>query len=124
MSRAFNTTHRLTGERADRRMPLAALSSFDAIDKLMEQQDQDGAPLARVTVEPQAAAGIVRADGAPPVAVPPGYRGRFVIPDTGRLVWWTGRVAIGLRYEPAANVELGFCAEQVQTALLANRKAA
>jgi hypothetical protein len=33
---------------------------------------------------------------APPVAIPPGHVGEFVIPGTGRMVWWTGRVAIGL----------------------------
>jgi hypothetical protein len=37
---------------------------------------------------------------APPVAIPPGHVGPFVIPGTGRLVWWTGRVAIGLRHQP------------------------
>lgn len=37
---------------------------------------------------------------APPVAIPPGHVGPFVIPGTGRMVWWTGRVAIGLRHQP------------------------
>ncbi len=37
---------------------------------------------------------------APPVPVPPGHVGPLVIPGTGRKVWWTGRVAIGLRHEP------------------------
>ena len=37
---------------------------------------------------------------APPVTIPPGHVGEFVIPGTGRLVWWTGRVAIGLRHQP------------------------
>ena len=37
---------------------------------------------------------------APPMAMPPGHIGEFVIPGTGRLVWWTGRVAIGLRHQP------------------------
>jgi hypothetical protein len=37
---------------------------------------------------------------AAPVEIPPGHVGEFVIPGTGRTVWWTGRVAIGLRHEP------------------------
>ena len=37
---------------------------------------------------------------APPMAMPPGHIGEFVIPGTGRLVWWTGRVAIGLLHQP------------------------
>lgn len=38
---------------------------------------------------------------APPVPIPAGHTGLFVIPGTGRAVWWTGRVAIGLRHQPA-----------------------
>ena len=37
---------------------------------------------------------------APPVTMPPGHVGELVIPGTGRLVWWTGRVAIGLLHQP------------------------
>ena len=32
--------------------------------------------------------------------VPEGYKGPVALPGTGRLVWWTGRIAIGLRYSP------------------------
>jgi len=32
--------------------------------------------------------------------VPSGYRGPVALPGTGRMVWWTGRIAIGLRYVP------------------------
>lgn len=39
----------------------------------------------------------------PPLPVPPGYRGPIWLSDTGRMVWWTGRVAIGLRHERAWN---------------------
>lgn len=28
------------------------------------------------------------------------YRGPVDLPGTGRQIWWTGRVAIGLRFEP------------------------
>jgi hypothetical protein len=37
---------------------------------------------------------------APPVAIPPGHVGPVFLPGSGRLIWWTGRVAIGLRHEP------------------------
>jgi hypothetical protein len=30
--------------------------------------------------------------------VPEGYTGPVALPGTGRVVWWTGRIAIGLRY--------------------------
>ena len=32
--------------------------------------------------------------------VPRGYVGPVALPGTGRMVWWTGRIAIGLRYSP------------------------
>ena len=32
--------------------------------------------------------------------LPPGYRGPVCLPGNGRTVWWTGRVAIGLRHQP------------------------
>ena len=35
----------------------------------------------------------------PLVAIPSGHVGPVVLPGSGRLVWWTGRVAIGLRHE-------------------------
>ena len=36
----------------------------------------------------------------PPVDVPAGYVGPAWLPGTGRMIWWTGRVAIGLRHTP------------------------
>lgn len=44
--------------------------------------------------------GILPNASSPPIPVPPGHVGPLVIPGTGRLVWWTGRVAIGLRHQP------------------------
>jgi hypothetical protein len=44
--------------------------------------------------------GIDLSSTAPPVEIPASHVGEFVIPGTGRRVWWTGRVAIGLRYQP------------------------
>jgi len=40
---------------------------------------------------------------APPVQIPPGHVGPVVLPGTGRMVWWTGRVAIGLRHQATRN---------------------
>ena len=31
--------------------------------------------------------------------IPKGHVGPVLLSDTGRTVWWTGRVAIGLRYQ-------------------------
>ena len=39
------------------------------------------------------------------VDLPEGYVGPVLMSDTGRTVWWTGRVAIGLRYEPPRRTE-------------------
>lgn len=44
--------------------------------------------------------GIDHTASAAPLTIPASYVGEFVIPGTGRRVWWTGRVAIGLRYQP------------------------
>lgn len=49
--------------------------------------------------------GIDHSSEAPPVPIPHGHVGEFVIPGTGRRVWWTGRVAIGLRYQPQRCLE-------------------
>ena len=38
-----------------------------------------------------------RSSPVPALATP----GLVALPGTGRLVWWTGRVAIGLRYQRA-----------------------
>lgn len=38
-------------------------------------------------------------DDSPPVPIPPGHVGPVVLPGSGRLVYWTGRVAIGLRHQ-------------------------
>jgi hypothetical protein len=46
---------------------------------------------------------VIHAADAPPVLVPRGYVGPVELPGTGRRVYWTGRVAIGLRYQVAAN---------------------
>ena len=33
------------------------------------------------------------------IDIPKGHVGPVLLSDTGRTVWWTGRVAIGLRYQ-------------------------
>ena len=34
------------------------------------------------------------------IEAPKGHIGPVLLSETGRTVWWTGRVAIGLRYQP------------------------
>jgi len=45
---------------------------------------------------------VHHSQAAPPPGVTPGYTGPVVLPGTGRLVYWTGRVAIGLRHAAPA----------------------
>jgi hypothetical protein len=37
--------------------------------------------------------------------VPQGYIGPVALPGTGRMVFWTGRIAIGLRYAAPERVQ-------------------
>lgn len=39
---------------------------------------------------------------APPLDLPRGYVGPARLPGSGQLIFWTGRVAIGLRHRAAA----------------------
>jgi hypothetical protein len=59
-------------------------------------------PHAQSTFQPRApnSPEIQNQDSAPPVHVPPGHIGPLALPGSGRMVWWTGRVAIGLRHQP------------------------
>ena len=76
---------------------------------------------------PRAADGaslILTQDAAPPVQIPRGHVGPVVLPGTGRMVWWTGRVAIGLRHQPTSHFgPITQSAQWVQNLLLrrANR---
>jgi hypothetical protein len=45
-------------------------------------------------------------ESSPPVPVPPGHVGPVMLPGTGRMVYWTGRVAIGLRHEAPRRSEM------------------
>ena len=42
----------------------------------------------------------------PPVEIPAGHIGPVVLPGSGRLIWWTGRVAIGLRHQSERHYEM------------------
>lgn len=58
----------------------------------------------------------------PPCALPPDHVGLVTLPGTTREVWWTGRVAIGLRFErERAPGCMGQSAEWLQRVLLARR---
>lgn len=39
------------------------------------------------------------------IDIPNGHSGPVLLSGTGRTVWWTGRVAIGLRYEPPRHTQ-------------------
>ncbi|MBK1686437.1 hypothetical protein [Rubrivivax gelatinosus] len=57
---------------------------------------------------------------APPISLPVGHVGPVLLPGTNREVWWTGRVAIGLRYERPRHAEsVGQSAAWVQALMLA-----
>jgi len=38
--------------------------------------------------------------------IPKGHVGPVLLSDTGRIVWWTGRVAIGLRYQAPRSADV------------------
>jgi hypothetical protein len=62
-----------------------------------------GAPLQESSMSSQRTADRFEMDrnsSVPPMTIPPGHVGEFVIPGSGRRVWWTGRVAIGLLHQP------------------------
>ena len=57
--------------------------------------------------------------GAPPVDLPGGYVGPAWLPGTGRMIWWTGRVAIGLRHQQQPRVQANsVSADWVQSLVL------
>ena len=41
----------------------------------------------------------------PPISMSSGYVGPVRLSGTGRMIWWTGRVAIGLRYQARRSVD-------------------
>jgi hypothetical protein len=62
---------------------------------------------------------IALSSSTPPVPIPRGHVGEFVIPGTGKRVWWTGRVAIGLRYQPQRCMEpVGHSSLWIQSLML------
>lgn len=63
--------------------------------------------------------GLLVVRGNEGVPVPPDHIGLVHISATGRSVWWTGKVAIGLRYEPRSGSQaMGSSALRLQEALL------
>ncbi len=41
----------------------------------------------------------------PPISMSSGHVGPVWLSGTGRMIWWTGRVAIGLRYQARRSVD-------------------
>ena len=65
---------------------------------------------------------ILHSAEQPPCALPPDHVGLVTLPGTSREVWWTGRVAIGLRFERERQPGgVSQSAEWVQRVLLARR---
>jgi hypothetical protein len=63
---------------------------------------------------------ILHNSDAPPVAIPSGHVGPVYLPGSGRLIYWTGRVAIGLRHQPQREFEaIGQSALWLQDLMLA-----
>lgn len=62
---------------------------------------------------------IHHSESAPPPGIPPGYVGPAVLPGTGQVVYWTGRIAIGLRYRRPDHQPIGEGMQILQAALLA-----
>jgi hypothetical protein len=60
-------------------------------------------------LHPTATASLTRihpiSDQPPGLAIPPGHVGPLTLPGSRRTVWWTGRVAIGLRHEHRPGVQ-------------------
>ena len=62
--------------------------------------------------------GSIRA-GELGIEVPKGHIGPVLLSETGRTIWWTGRVAIGLRYQrPRYSESYGQSALWLQDVLL------
>jgi len=69
-----------------------SLNSPQEVEMLLEVIHSDSASTASESIRHQTS--------TPPINVPPGHVGPLTLSGTGRTVWWTGRVAIGLRYQP------------------------
>jgi hypothetical protein len=70
-------------------------------------------------------AGIQAQNEQQPLTIPDGHIGPIVLSNTGRLVYWTGRVAIGLRHQPVRHEEpLSHGANWIQQLMLRSRKQA
>ena len=73
---------------------------------------------ARCTPTPTRAP-IALAAGDAALPIPRGHVGPVTLPGTGRTVWWTGRVAIGLRHEASRSAaQVSSSALWIQSLLL------
>lgn len=74
---------------------------------------------------PESSDFIHLSDSGPPIAVPPQYVGPVMLPGTGRMVYWTGRVAIGLRHvAPRRHDLLSQSSLWLQDLMLSTRRSA
>ena len=78
-------------------------------------------PRASITADPKRQELVLE---LPPVDLPAGYLGPVVLPGSGRLIYWTGRVAIGLRHQAQLNYDAPSQSALWVQDLLLHRKAA
>lgn len=66
--------------------------------------------------------GIERLDDPTSISIPEGHVGPIVL-SSGRMIYWTGRVAIGLRHQPARREHetLSHGAAWIQNVMLRSR---
>ena len=80
-------------------------------------------PCTRWEKSMKAVEGVVLNRESLPVEIPAGYTGPLTFPGNGKRVWWTGRVAIGLRHEQAGRHMSAQSALWIQDLLLEQRVA-
>ena len=68
--------------------------------------------------------GITRNCESLPLAIPAGYSGPLTFPGSGKTVWWTGRVAIGLRHQQARQGAVAQSGTWIQDLLLEQHRMA
>lgn len=75
-----------------------------------------------IDAAPRQAPAIQHVTHASSLDIPHGHVGPYWLPGTGRLVWWTGRVAIGLRHESPPRTDAISVSEQWVQGLLIDRQ--
>ncbi|KAB2870387.1 MAG: hypothetical protein IT503_09165 [Burkholderiaceae bacterium] len=110
----------LAGEPDSRGLQLRLRSSHGRRPTRLQEPPAMPHTPARTTPAPGRAMALAAGDAALPI--PQGHIGPVALPGTGRVVWWTGRVAIGLRHEPSGSAaRVSSSALWIQALLLGTR---